>query len=91
MIRTVPELIHELTELQQDVREHRLCFTEGRITGLQGDEPEDMKRLLLVAEKAVMAAALELHGAQGILMTASVRWMAREEAGQDPSQEETPQ
>lgn len=88
MSKTIADLSCDLHEVQQYVREHRIWFKVNDAHGLTKAELAAIATNLAESEKQVLAGAVSLHAAQSILLNASARWLAKEDAGQDPSQEE---
>ena len=89
MSKTLAEVNCDLNELAQYVREHLLWYQQAQnIPGLSKGEIATIEVHFAAAERKILGAAVELHVATGILLNASVRWLAKEESGQDPSKEE---
>ncbi len=88
--RSIAQLMEDVLEVAQDIRGHRVYYAQ-KPKGLEGEEPEQVEVLLATSESALLNVSVDLHRVQGILLTASVRQMAREQTGQDPFEEETPQ
>lgn len=88
--KSIPDLVADLTDLGVDVRAHRDAMCQGQMSGVAEPERAELGKLLGAAEDAVLQASVFLHKATGILLNASARWLAKEQQGQDPSQEEVP-
>ncbi len=86
--RSIPELLADLTELGMDVRSHRTMSGEPMV-GLTEAERVTLDQRLAELEDAILQASVATNKAVALLLNASVRWRAKEEAGQDPTQEET--
>ncbi len=87
--RTIPELIHDMTESGSCVRDHRTWFKSEMSVGITAAECAEVEECLAEAETFMLKASCVLHQAEGVLLNVSSRWLANEAVGQDPRKEET--
>ncbi len=92
MSKSIPELLHEASCMSQDLRELAAAHMDDIIMpGYTEEERKDVVTRMVSAEGLLLEIAVELHAVTGVMLTASVRWLAKEQAGQDPTVEETKQ